>query len=227
LSEVGYPAGPFAGPVARGDFNGDGRLDLAVIATGSIAPAFPPPLSPLLIYLGLGDGRFPLSQTLSSKASTFSGSVTMLAADLNGDGRDDLALGRELYLAQTDGKLARVPPPPSSPPPTPAQAFQDPGLLTAALPGLVQAVGDFNGDGLADVLVAKNKSLVVGLSRGDSTFLVGQTLAAAGSVKVGDFNGDKKLDLAILDMTANQITIWLGNGAGGFQLQAATLPLQG
>ena len=36
------------------------------------------------------------------------------------------------------------------------------------------------------------------------------------SVAEGDFNGDGKLDLAIVNAASNTVTVLLGNGTGGF-----------
>ncbi len=36
---------------------------------------------------------------------------------------------------------------------------------------------------------------------------------------MGDFNGDGKLDLAFANVLGNNVTLLLGNGAGGFPRQ--------
>jgi len=67
----------YPGSVAVGDFNGDGKLDLAVTQTGS---------EPLSIFLGDGTGNF----TLATSPAT-NGGVAVAIGDFNGDGRMDLA----------------------------------------------------------------------------------------------------------------------------------------
>src|SRR5207302_543791 len=62
------------------------------------------------------------------------------------------------------------------------------------------AVGDFNGDGRPDLVVANQAGddLSVLLGNGDGTFRPGQpcTAIAPTAVAVGDFNGDGSTDLA-------------------------------
>src|SRR5712692_641153 len=64
------------------------------------------------------------------------------------------------------------------------------------------AVGDFNGDGVQDLVVSNRNSnnVSVLLGNGDGSFQEAQTFEAgsdAASVAVGDFNGDGALDLAV------------------------------
>jgi hypothetical protein len=78
-------------------------------------------------------------------------------------------------------------------------------------------VGDFNGDGITDLLVDDEDTgeLTVLLGKGDGTFTVGQSMPFnTQSIAVADFNGDGKLDLAL--SRSAQTTILLGNGDGTF-----------
>src|SRR5438874_9946074 len=70
---VNYPVGTNPYSVAVGDFNGDGRLDLAVANEGD---------NNVGILLGNGDGTFRSGGTFA----TDSGPIFVVAADLNGDG---------------------------------------------------------------------------------------------------------------------------------------------
>jgi autotransporter-associated beta strand protein len=109
------------------------------------------------------------------------------------------------------------------------------GIVTTdvRLDGKPDAVLDFNGDGKADVVTWQsngNHVFSVLLGKGDGTF----TLAAGSPVAlgsnpidavVGDFNGDGKLDLALLEITTTdhlQVETWLGDGKGGFTLATAS-----
>jgi hypothetical protein len=85
----------------------------------------------------------------------------------------------------------------------------------------VNAVGDFNNDGLLDVAVAvanSNFAIDVYSGKGNGTFgspIVTNSVTQITSMLAADFNGDGKLDLAVLDGEGNT-TVFLGDGKGGF-----------
>ena len=76
-----FEAGDIPQSVAVGDFNGDGKPDLAV-ANGSS------PGGSVSLLLGRGDGMFQTAVSYAAGAAPHS----VVAGDFNGDGRVDLAV---------------------------------------------------------------------------------------------------------------------------------------
>src|SRR5207302_10976233 len=171
--------------VAVGDFNGDGKLDLAVANQGS---------NDVSILLGHGDGTFALERRVpGGHIASF-----MMAADLNGDGKLDLVIGSlsnninnyiSVLLDKGDGTFQ------------PQLQADTGGKVPARL-----ALGDFNDDGHLDVAVANfgSNNISILLGRGDGTFqlenghpLGNINLDAPFGIAAGDFNHDGHLDLAV------------------------------
>jgi FG-GAP-like repeat/Abnormal spindle-like microcephaly-assoc'd, ASPM-SPD-2-Hydin/FG-GAP repeat len=197
--------------LATGDFNGDGKPDLAVIS-GAL----------LLIYLGNGDGTFksPINTAIPFNQDAVDGTGQIAVGDFNGDGKLDVALvdgatlgtGTDLpvtiLLGNGDGTFQ---------PPTQAPDTGSPTSIVA---------GDFNGDGKLDLatndLNSGNVSVLLG--NGDGTFQapVSTNVAyPAQSLVAADFNKNGALDLALENVSngSNSVVILLGNGNGTFQVE--------
>jgi hypothetical protein len=95
------------------------------------------------------------------------------------------------------------------------------------------AVGDFNNDGVPDLVALDSNANANGwgimLGKGDGTFqpvaAIGNTgsYGSVGSIVTGDFNHDGNLDFAVTygeDGSTGYLAVYLGNGAGGFTLKA-------
>jgi VCBS repeat protein len=191
------PAGSGPKPVATGDFNGDGKVDLVVANESS---------DNVSVFLSNGDGTFQAAVDYSVGSQPFSIAV----GDFNGDGKLDLVVVNNLsdsvsvLLGKGDG------------------TFQPAMTSGAGSTPTSVAVGDFNGDGNLDLVVVNNLGAGVLLGKGDGTFQPPVNYAVGSgisSVAVGDFNGDGKLDLVVGDFMApnSNISVLLGNGDGTFQ----------
>jgi hypothetical protein len=178
LPVVGYsfPNARYATALIVGDLNGDGFADL--MATG------------LNVAILLNDPTHP-GQFLNTTPPSFGNSTATPAfiADLNGDGAADIVWGNS-YLPGD--------------PANPGQ-FLAPVSLNLTLPNDVEAVGDFNGDGLPDLLVGYGISLagsqiILLNDPGHPGQFISKTLPFSDSVihaRTADVNGDGTTDLIL------------------------------
>jgi hypothetical protein len=197
-----FAAGTFVRGVAVGDFNADGKPDIAIsnVLDGTVT-----------VLLGDGSGGF--TPASGSPVATGNAPRSMAVGDFNGDGKPDLAVTNEFMNAVTvllgDGAGGFTP------------ASGSP-FATGTSPASV-AVGDFNGDGKPDLAIANSMdgtvTVLSGTGAGGFTPASGSPFATGispASVVVGDFNGDGKPDLAVANSGSNDVTVLLGNGLRGF-----------
>ena len=221
--------GAYAHSVTTGDFNGDGKSDLVVanqcVSSSNCASGS------LSVLLGNGDGTF---QSAVSYASAGVYAVSVAVADVNRDGNLDLVVANQcastsncangsvsVLLGNGDGTFQS------------ALSYVSGGYEVSSL-----AVGDFNGDGKPDLVVANqcvsssncaSGSLSVLLGNGDGTFQSAMSYASGGvyavSVAVANVNGDGNLDLVAANgcmssgdcANGGLVSVLLGNGDGTFQ----------
>lgn len=131
----------------------------------------------------------------------------VVAADLNGDGKIDLATANEhsgsVLLNNGDGTFA--------PGNDFGAGFESYGMTAA----------DFNGDGMVDLATANHfdSTVTVLLNNGDGTFETDVHYATEPfptGVTAADFNGDGKMDLATANYGINTVSVLLNNGDGTF-----------
>jgi hypothetical protein len=196
------------GTMAAADFNGDGKLDVAVVgdyvSSGGVT-----------ILLGNGDGTFTTAGPNLSPTADF---ALIATGDFNGDGIADFVTPNyfefggspTIFFGKGDGTFT----------------FKKTSFTLDYFPTSV-VVGDFNGDGVLDLAFSDLNGVEIALGNGDGTF--NETSASPiqvpselYSLQVGDFNHDGKPDIAGLDNYDDQIVILLGGGDGTFAVIAAT-----
>ena len=188
--------------VKTGDLNNDNIPDVVVNNFGS---------DNVSIFLGKGNGTF----EVATRIPAGDGANGVNIGDFNKDGFNDIVVGNfdeytvSVFLA--DGRGSFLTP----------QTFTGIGAPTEI------QVADFNKDGNQDIVVTTQSignSIITLLGNGNGDFnqLTTQATGAYLSAK-GDFNRDSILDLAttqFIDGFTSYVSIYLGNGIGGFSTPA-------
>ncbi|MET8763499.1 FG-GAP-like repeat-containing protein [Lentzea sp. NPDC004782] len=204
--------------IVTGDFNGDGRTDIALAGGagwGSVPVAF-----------SNGNGTFSVTNAGVGDFATWANtpSVKLVAGDVNGDGRTDIALtgvpgwgSIPVAFANGDGSFSI----------TNAGVGSFPGW--AATPNVKVLTGDFNGDRRMDFALTGVQgwgSIPVAFSNGDGSFSVTNAgvadfpaWATTAGVRIvaKDFNGDGRTDIALTGgLGWGSIPVAFSNGNGTF-----------
>ncbi len=218
-----------------GDFNGDGRPDLALRSWACRLPSAADDPGPrqrcpngtvggvITVLLNTGGGSFapPLDTVIDLDIPFF---TYPFAADLNGDGKLDL-LGRDAL-----GTVRFLPGRGNG-------AFLPPRQIQR---GYIVATGDFNGDRIPDLLFGRDPvfppfdpanppprpptpPLEVLLGNGEGYFLTSARIEFPGWTHVADFNGDGRSDLATRSETPPTLAIHLAQADGTLRAPVRTL----
>jgi hypothetical protein len=208
-----YTVGGQAVSVEAGDFNRDGRTDLAVADAGwpgtNIA-------GDVMVLWGDGTGRFPTSSTIDYRNALDPYPQVVVGGDFLGQGRTELAVLSQ-YVDNTEPGDVTL------------WAFNRTAGFRAvdrvALPlddlPIYMAAGDFNGDGRRGLAVVDyyDEAVTVltlapgsGLEAGDPVSIGG----APGAIAVVDFNGDGLPDFAVPTQFPGALSVRLNRGEGIF-----------
>jgi Ca2+-binding RTX toxin-like protein len=195
--------GSSAADIVSDDFNSDGKLDVAIANRDS---------DRIAIQLGNGDGTFTRGQTI-----TVGNQPNAIAkGDLNGDGKSDLVVANfgdttvSVLLSKGNGE------------------FQTRSVTVGdEIQPYSVSLGDLDGDGNLDIVTSNfyADSITVLLGKGNGEFRqlddysVGSAGTAPNATAIGDFNNDKKLDVAVSNFSSNgkNVSILLGDGDGAFE----------
>jgi hypothetical protein len=191
--------------MAFGDFNGNGKLDLA-FAEG---PSDNKPPSHIEILLGQGGGQF----KTGSVFGRFGGFPWIVAGDFNGDGILDLVAANfgghgpaEIYVFLGKGN----------------GGFHQFAKYPLSNSPFTIVVADFNNDGHLDLAIDDEFNIFVLFGNSDGTLQDPVTITPVSGgcgfgprLLVSDFNSDGNSDLAFCDRN-NNIGVLLGHGDGTF-----------
>ncbi len=202
------PLHPYPAALAAGDFDRDGRVDLAVVNGDSATVS---------ILSGTGSGSFVASRTVRVPAHADSIAVS----DLNGDGKQDLVIGTTTHasgsitvlLGRGDGAFGVR---------HTYALGHGAGIRNA---GAV-LVADVNGDHRRDIVTARGSRIVVLLGRGDGTCRPARTYLADAAGSIASFALGKLDSGGALDVVAGSqegvntpvgaLTTMFGTSGGGF-----------
>ncbi len=186
------------------DFNGDGKLDLAIgnVLNKNVA-----------ILINNGNGTFAAAVNYTVDFNP----ETSTAADFNGDGKLDLVVGNFLGGPTSAGTMSVL-------------IGNGDGTFQAAVTTAIQTpfhvvATDLNTDGKQDIVAASPSNKVsVRLGNGNGTFQSPVTYTVGSgprTLAIADFNGDNKIDVAVSNSGDDSLTVSLLLGNGDGTLQAA------
>jgi hypothetical protein len=189
------------------DVNGDGKMDLAVVSSGSL-------IANLIIFTNNGSGKLGAGATYALPRIL----QYMLVGDFNGDGLSDIIMGGlpdgdyrmfPEFLGSASGVLITN---------APINSGHDPVALAA---------GDVNGDGKMDLVACDYHpsyysplfDIYTNAGKGTFNFVTNASSAGLGNpawLTAADFNHDQRADLAAVYSYTNILILYTNNGSGSF-----------
>ena len=191
-----FTTGTGPSSITTGDFNADGKKDVAIANTGS---------NNVSVFLGTGTGSF--GAALNIGVGT--GPYAVVSADFNGDNKLDIASCNagtnnvSILLGNGNGTFGAAV-----------------NFGTANGPRGITS-GDLNGDSNIDLVTANYNSgnISVLLGAGNGTFGAATNFPAGTgprAIITAKLNADAILDLAVSNETSNNVSILIGSGTGTF-----------
>jgi hypothetical protein len=188
------------GELALGDFNHDGSIDILAFGVNS---------GNAYLYLNNGKGVFTLSGTFPFAANGSVDSVSATVGDFNRDNNSDVAFIHNgllnIWLGNGKGGF------------TPA--------LSESVNGTRLTMGDFDGDGLADLLIYQDVAAIstAYVYYGDGTGHFPNTVTLSlssgyAAFSAGDVNSDGKMDVLAADpsVAASRVFVFYGDATRKF-----------
>lgn len=225
------PEGSASGVV--GDFNKDGKKDVAVLISPFDTEGLEPPI--LIIFLNQGNGSFLPSPSMSLADLTNGGAGSLVTGDFSGDGNLDLALLSSINTTNPHGLIYTLAG-------NGKGGFGQPQLMYSFdSPAESMVAADLTGSPKTDLVVVLDAKNAPGANPRIATlipkfgggFYWGSAISTPPNttpldISLSDLNGDGKLDLigTGYDATIGKgiVRIYPGLGNGKFGTPALSLP---
>ncbi len=200
-----YLSGTATIAIEVGDFNGDNVTD--IISVDRVSSTFS-------VLIGNSDGSFKSRVSYSTTSAGFGVTV----GDLNNDGKSDLILAinnsrAHVFMGNGNGSFSAG--------------------VSYATNAKDLTLGDFDGDGFADLGVATTVGVDILKGNGDGTFTASNSFVIGGGsnsptdINFGDFNNDGAIDLVVGAFQSTSVFVLLANSNDGVSaLQAFSLKTQ-